>query len=94
MLILFFIIYIFTKSNPVFKGDVDYFNEFNISPKELRKYMNIFDEHPKNEYNKDHSKKNVIFDNDVFDALFGVEEFREMPVHVPTDEEIRDEEDR
>lgn len=77
-----------------YKGDQDSFPGYNTSPLELRSYMNIFDENPKYEYNKDHTRKNVIFDNDVFDELFGFEDFKKIPVHVVTEDEIQREKDQ
>lgn len=90
MQLFIFLESIFSFAKAKFKGDQDSFNENSLTPRQLLKLMNIFDENPKLEYNKDHTRKHVVFDNDVFDRLFGNEERETIPVHVPSEEEVKD----
>lgn len=89
MLAMIFLTTINCAAQTFYKGDQDSFPGYNITPSRLRSYMNIFNGNQKYEYNKDHTRKNVIFDNDVFDSLFGFGDSKEIPVHVVTEDEIQ-----
>lgn len=74
-----------------YKGDLDYFPGLYLSPAQIFDYMNIFDPEQKIEYTADHKRKHVLFDNDVFDRIFGFDIDKVIGVHIPTEDEIKGE---
>ncbi|ELQ76610.1 hypothetical protein THOM_0326 [Trachipleistophora hominis] len=85
-----FIRLVMSLASSVYKGEGKYYRGRYISLKDMRSKINVYDPDAKDEYNEDHTKKNVIMDNEAFDMFFRPDERKQDEnEHVLTEEELK-----
>lgn len=84
---------IMSLASSVYRGEGGDYRGRHIDLRDIRSKLNVYDSDAKSEYNEDHTKRNVIMDNDTFDMFFRPDEGEKREdEYIPTKDELKAEE--